>query len=67
MSELVVNGERRSFPQVATVLELVAALKMVPETLLIEHNGVALNRSEWNGRALADGDRIEFVRLAAGG
>ena len=32
-----------------------------------EHNGVALHRHEWPQRSLAEGDRVEFVRVVAGG
>jgi thiamine biosynthesis protein ThiS len=35
--------------------------------LLIEHNGLALHREEWNSRALREGDKIEFIRVVAGG
>jgi len=34
---------------------------------LIEHNGVALRRREWMKRTLNEGDRIEILRVAAGG
>lgn len=51
----------------ANVALLVAELSLVPETLLIEHNGIALHRSEWNETPLHEGDRLEFLRVAAGG
>jgi thiamine biosynthesis protein ThiS len=34
---------------------------------LIEHNAVALRQREWPEQSLAEGDRIEFVRVVAGG
>jgi thiamine biosynthesis protein ThiS len=64
---IIVNGEKRAAETATTVRELVDELKLVPETLLIEHNGSALHRAEWNSRSLREGDRIELVRLAAGG
>lgn len=61
------NGELRSVPPVSTIDALVRELNLVPATLLIEHNGLALHREEWNSRALREGDKIEFIRVVAGG
>jgi thiamine biosynthesis protein ThiS len=35
--------------------------------VLVEHNGLALHRSEWPAALLAEGDRIEILQVAAGG
>jgi thiamine biosynthesis protein ThiS len=67
MINVIVNGEQRFLSQALNVADLVRELQLVPATLLIEHNGKALHRTEWNLRALANGDRIELVRVAAGG
>lgn len=61
-----VNGNTRE-SQSANVQQLVAELALVPETVLIEHNGLALHRSEWETRPLANGDQVEILRVAAGG
>jgi thiazole synthase len=61
-----INGERRDSAAVS-VRELVTELNLAPETLLIEHNGLALHRSEWESAPLAAGDRLEILRVAAGG
>ncbi len=66
--KISLNGEEHQLADTSsTVPELIAELKLPPETLLIEHNGLALHRSEWNGRELSDGDTVELVRLTAGG
>jgi len=66
MKSIRLNGESR---QIAanTITELAAELGLAPETLLIEHNGIALHRSEWPETSLADGDQVEILRVAAGG
>jgi sulfur carrier protein len=64
---VVVNGEPRSIAGARNITELVAELQLMPATLLIEHNGVALHRDEWDSRMLRDGDRIELIRVVAGG
>lgn len=50
-----------------TVAELVENLALPAPTLLIEHNGSALRRDEWAKIALSGGDRVEVLRIAAGG
>jgi len=53
--------------QAMELLPLVRELNLIPATLLIEHNGLALHREEWNSHALRDGDKVEFIRVVAGG
>lgn len=64
---LFLNGESREIPSVRTLPELIEALGLPAGALLIEHNGLALLRDEWVDRPIADGDRIEFLRITAGG
>lgn len=64
---LIINGEPREIPGVSTLPELVEALGLPAPSLLIEHNGIALHRTEWESRPLTDGDEFEFLRVAAGG
>jgi sulfur carrier protein len=35
--------------------------------VLVEHNGIALRPDEWPTVALAENDRIELLRIVAGG
>jgi thiamine biosynthesis protein ThiS len=62
-----VNGERAEINGARTVAELAARFSLAPHTVLIEHNGVALHQREWPERGVQDGDRLEFVRVVAGG
>ena len=50
-----------------TVAELIERLQLSPQTILIEHNGLALHRHEWPAKNIAEGDQIEFIRVVAGG
>ena len=61
------NGERADARGAATVADLVERYQLPPQSVLIEHNGLALHRHEWTQRTLAEGDRIEFIRVVAGG
>ena len=67
MMRISLNGREADASGAQTVAELVGRFQLPPETILIEHNGVALHRREWPQKALTDGDRIEIIRVAAGG
>jgi len=64
--QIFINGEKKS-TAARTVTELVAELGLPPQTLMVEHNGSALLRSEWAEKSLAEDHRIEILRVAAGG
>ena len=65
--KVIVNGQAHSVANPQTIDGLVQQLKLIPETLLIEHNGRALHRQEWQRQAVQDGDKIELIRVVAGG
>ena len=61
------NGETLDAREAKTIAELVDRYQLPPQSILVEHNGLAVHRHEWTERSLAEGDRIEFIRAAAGG
>jgi thiamine biosynthesis protein ThiS len=61
------NGEKVDARDAQTVAELIERFQLPSQTVLIEHNGVALHRHEWPERPLREGDQIEFLRVVAGG
>ena len=63
---ITVNGEDRQL-RAETVAGLVEEMQLPAPLLLIEHNGTALRKSDWEGAILSDGDRIEILRISAGG
>ncbi len=64
---LSLNGEKTDARGAKTVAELMERYELPPQTILVEHNGLALHRHEWPQRTLSEGDRIELVRVVAGG
>ena len=62
-----INGEPAEVDAITTIAELAVHYGLPPNAVLIEHNATALHQREWIGRPLAEGDRIEFVRVVAGG
>lgn len=64
---IILNGEEAETRGAGNVAELVDRYQMPLQAILIEHNGVALHRREWQERILAAGDRVEIIRVVAGG
>ena len=61
------NGERADTRGAQNIAELAERYGLQPNSILIEHNGVALRRREWPERDVAEDDRVEFIRVVAGG
>ena len=61
------NGETVDAREAKTIAELIDHYQLPTQSVLVEHNGLALHRHEWPNRPLAEGDRVEFVRVVAGG
>lgn len=64
---LTVNGDERDVPAGTSLPALLEQLGLRVGSVVVEHNGTALLRSELDGVDLADGDRLELVRAVAGG
>lgn len=64
---LTVNGAARHVAEGTTLVELVEQLGLRVGSVVVEHNGTALLRSEVTGTTLRDGDVLELVRAVAGG
>ncbi len=62
-----INGEPAEANGATNIAELAAHYGLQPNTVLIEHNAIALHQREWVERILTEGDRIEVVRVVAGG
>ena len=62
-----VNGERVDCGDTRTVEELIRHHQLRAETTLVEYNGRALRRGEWLAQTLKENDRVEILRVAAGG
>jgi sulfur carrier protein len=61
------NGETVDAREAKTIADLIDRYQLPPQSVLVEHNGLAVHRHEWSKRSLAEGDRVEFVRVVAGG
>jgi sulfur carrier protein len=61
------NGEPVDAREAKTIAELIDRYQLAPQSVVVEHNGLAVHRQEWPKRSLAEGDRVELVRVVAGG
>ncbi len=64
---LTVNGRPSEVAEGTDLRALLTSLGLRVGSVVVEHNGRALLRSELDGVDLADGDRLELVRAVAGG
>ena len=65
--QLTVNGEPRTVPGPATLLDLLAHLGLDPRTVVVERNREIVRRPQLGETAVAEGDSIELVHFVGGG
>ncbi|MCP5118226.1 MAG: sulfur carrier protein ThiS [bacterium] len=65
--EIVVNGERRSVPADASVLDLLTSLDLDPSRLAVELNREILKQDRWSETLLAGEEQLEVVQFVGGG
>jgi thiamine biosynthesis protein ThiS len=66
MNTIILNGDPRKTAAVS-VVELLQELELPLSIVLVEQNGLALHRHELEKAPLAEGDKIEILKVAAGG
>jgi thiamine biosynthesis protein ThiS len=67
MNEVIANGEKIRAQLPCTIEAFLVAQKLLPRSVVVEHNGEAVAPSEFAGRTLSAGDRLEIVKIVAGG
>ena len=61
------NGERMEANLPCSIEAFLTGRRMLPRSVVVEHNGEAVAPSEFQNRQLKSGDRLEIVRIVAGG
>ena len=64
---VIANGKETATQLPCSVEEFLARQELLPRSVVVEHNGEAVAPSEFAGRMLASGDRLEIVKIVAGG
>jgi thiamine biosynthesis protein ThiS len=65
--EVTANGQAISANLPCTLEEFLLAQKLLPRSVVVEHNGEAVAPSEFSRRQVNAGDRLEIVKIVAGG
>jgi thiamine biosynthesis protein ThiS len=67
MNCITANGQSIAAKLPCTIEEFLVAQELLPRSVVVEHNGEAVAPSEFSRRQLAAGDRLEIVKIVAGG
>jgi len=67
MIALRVNGKAVELPAPTPLLDYVRGLGVDPRGIAVEVNGEILQREDYPGRMLVEGDVVEIVRMVGGG
>jgi len=65
--DVILNGESKSFDTDLTVAVLLETVGVKAETVVVELNGKLVTREHFDSETVADGDRLELVRIVGGG
>lgn len=64
---ILVNGESRVLPEGSSVSQLLEALQVPPERVVVEVNLTILKRAQHPQMLLKEGDQVEIVQFVGGG
>ncbi len=64
---VIANGQEITTDLPSTIEAFLLTQQLLPRSVVVEHNGEAVAPSEFSRRQLAPGDRLEIVRIVAGG
>jgi sulfur carrier protein len=67
MSSVIANGREVETQTPCSIEAFLLAQKLLPRSVVVEHNGEAVAPSEFPRRQINAGDRLEIVRIVAGG
>jgi thiamine biosynthesis protein ThiS len=64
---VIANGKRADASLPCSLEDFLIAQGLLPRSVVVEHNGEAVAASEFSKRQLNSGDRLEIVKIVAGG
>jgi len=67
MNEVTANGQKITATLPCSIEEFLRSQNLLPRSVVVEHNGEAVAPSEFSQRPLQAGDRLEIVKIVAGG
>jgi thiamine biosynthesis protein ThiS len=66
-ASVIANGTSIEASLPCSIEQFLIAQNLLPRSVVVEHNGEAVAPSEFSGRQLKAGDRLEIVKIVAGG
>jgi thiamine biosynthesis protein ThiS len=66
-TDIIANGREIPVALPRTVEGFLLAQNLAPRSVVVEHNGEAVAPSEFAHRQLKAGDKLEIVKIVAGG
>lgn len=67
MNRVIANGHEVEAPVPCSLEEFLLHQGLRPRSVVVEHNGDAVTPSSFRLRTVQPGDRLEIVRIVAGG
>ena len=67
MSRVIANGREVAAETPCSIEAFLLAQKLLPRSVVVEHNGEAVAPSDFARRQVQAGDRLEIVKIVAGG
>ncbi|MBA4150102.1 MAG: sulfur carrier protein ThiS [Verrucomicrobia bacterium] len=64
---VIANGQVTTVELPASIEDFLRARNLLPRSVVVEHNGQPVAPSEFPHRLLNAGDRLEIVKIVAGG
>ena len=64
---VIANGKPIAAKLPCSIEEFLVTQSLPPRSVVVEHNGEAVAPSEFSRRQLNAGDRLEIVKIVAGG
>ena len=64
---VIANGKQLDARFPCSIEEFLISQGLLPRSVVVEHNGEAVAPSEFSNRQLNAGDRLEIVKIVAGG
>ena len=64
---VIANVQRTPSQFPCSIEEFLVVQNLLPRSVVVEHNGEAVAPSEFSRRRLHAGDRLEIVKIVAGG
>jgi sulfur carrier protein len=65
--KLTLNGQTRDLASGETLSDLLASLCLPEKLVLVEVNGHAVQRADFQIQKLGEGDTVEIIRMVGGG